>query len=202
MEKELVLSIVMTLQEFQSMLLGADLQIHTDHRNLTHQNLNLQCVLRWCLFLKECAPTFHCVKGEKSVVADAFSKLPVKPVVGEKSHVGPGTPPTTRTEDAFTIELDDPALLECFLNHPPPKEIPHFPLEHQEIQQRQFADADLNALRQEKPHQFPVIDMGNNVHLICYQPLPTEAWKTAVPTSMIDDLINWHHVTVNHMGMT
>jgi hypothetical protein len=199
MEKEL-LSVVMTLREFRSMLLGADLQICADHRNLTYQNLNSQCVLRWRLFLEKHAPTFHCVKGEKNVVADAFSRLPVKPIVGEKSHVGPGAP--TTPNNAFAIEMNDPALLECFLNHPPLEDIPHFPLDHQETQQHQFADADLNALRQEKPHQFPVIDMGNDVQLICCQPLPAEAWKIAAPMSMIDDLINWHHVTLNHIGMT
>jgi hypothetical protein len=32
--------------------------------------------------------------------------------------------------------------------------------------------------------------------------LPTEAWKIAMPTSMIDDLINWCHATLNHVGMT
>jgi hypothetical protein len=44
--------------------------------------------------------------------------------------------------------------------------------------------------------------MGNNARLICCQRLPTEAWKTAVPTGMIGDLINCHHVTLNHIGMT
>ncbi len=50
-EKEL-LSIVVDLETFHSMLLGAKLFIHTDHKNLTFTNHNCHRVLCWCSFVE------------------------------------------------------------------------------------------------------------------------------------------------------
>ena len=73
-EQEL-LSIVETLKEFKNILLGQDVVVHTDHKNLLYEKSSSDRVLRWRLLIEEYAPTFMHIAGEKNVVADAQSRL-------------------------------------------------------------------------------------------------------------------------------
>ncbi len=71
------------------MLLGAELHIHTDHKNILHIGDSSQCRLRWISYVDECGPELHYVEGAANLVADTFSQLlwkdtPVSPVVGKK----------------------------------------------------------------------------------------------------------------------
>jgi hypothetical protein len=76
-DKEL-LSMVMTLHEFRSMLLGTELHIHTDHKNILNIGDFSQHRLQWISYVDEYGPELHYVEGSANVVADTFSRLSQK----------------------------------------------------------------------------------------------------------------------------
>jgi hypothetical protein len=58
------------------MLLGHKTVAWTDHKNLIHNDLRSERVMRWRLLMEECGPKMHCVKGPENAAADALSRLP------------------------------------------------------------------------------------------------------------------------------
>ena len=82
------------------MLLGADITIYTDHKNLTYDTFSTQRVLRWRLYVEEYAPKMEYIQGKLNVLADAFSRLPRFDRKTEK----PSLPPTN---DQYLHYLDE-----------------------------------------------------------------------------------------------
>ena len=74
MEKEM-LSILATLKEFRSMLLGANIHVFTNHKNHTFDTLKTQHVLRWRTKIEEFLPMLHYIESPRNILADNLSRL-------------------------------------------------------------------------------------------------------------------------------
>ncbi len=57
------------------MLLGLDIHVSMDHKNLTFDTLKTQCKLRWHTKIEEFSPMLHCIKGPRNILANNLSRL-------------------------------------------------------------------------------------------------------------------------------
>ena len=74
-EQEL-LSIVETLKEFRNILLGQQIVVHTDHKNILYDgDLSNDRIRRWRHLLEEYGPRYEHIAGKDNVVADALSRM-------------------------------------------------------------------------------------------------------------------------------
>ena len=210
MEKEL-LAIVMTLKEFRSMLLGADITVFTDHRNLTFQNFNTQRVLRWRCFIEEYAPKLNYLPGKLNVLADAFSRLPRfddDEVAEGKTESPPSGDNSLFYDDVFSL-VDDPELTQClmwysdvgnvmesYVNLPMTSQNP---LRLEWLKAAQDNDAGLQQRLTVDPQHFRR-RIVNRTDLIIHVPDPQDdsTWSICLSDSNVDATIEFMHQLLNH----
>jgi hypothetical protein len=102
---------------------------------------------------------------------------------------------------AFSILLDDQDVLECFLIYPAVDVDHPFALDFDTIAQAQNEDATLLQSLASKPN-FGRLQMSEDANLICYIPGPNQPFKVCIPDALLNDIIHFYHLALNHTGIT
>ncbi len=110
------LCVIATLREFPSMLLGIELHVYTDHKNILNVGNSSEQRVCGISYVDEYGPTIHYIEN---VIVDKSSRLSCKDVpstlVGKKvTHVGSDS----ELESLYSSLIEDKEILQCFLNLP------------------------------------------------------------------------------------
>jgi len=178
---------VETLKEFRNILLGHQVVVHTDHKNLTCKNFNTERVMRWRLILEEFGPDLHYIKGERNIVADALSRLGmVKDPITESM-------PVQQVSELYAVDENE-ALF--------PKD---YPLSYAEIRHRQERDIALQEAitAPNSPYRTQTFYMGkDNKGAPVEFELITKDNRIVLPRALREKAMEWYHTTLIHPGIS
>ena len=176
-EREL-LSIVETLKEFRNILLGQEIIIYTDHKNLTYKEFNTERVMRWRLLIEEYGPEIKYIKGENNIVADALSRLDIDE-----------TNPTMEyeiTNDMLAERYDISKLSDN-----------EHPVTFRTIEKHQKKDRTLiNKLKTNKNYTLKTFRGGEKSY-----DLVLRHDKIVIPSTLKRKVLEWYHTYLLHPGL-
>jgi hypothetical protein len=198
----------MTLKEFRSMLLGAVINIHTNHKNILHLGDSSQRCLHWISYVDEYGPTLHYIKGPTNVITDTFLRMPTQDPM-PLAMVGKEESNTDPLDCHFSF-ADNREMMrcfahlpdkECYLNLPPDSTVDN-PLDMETIKEQQDADKQLQhqATKYADWYIRKCVSAVDNV--LCYVKPgdPLANWKIALPESMLQPTIRWLNQITGHPG--
>ena len=170
-----LLSIVETLKEFKNILLGQQIVVYTNHKNLTYKNFNTERIMRWQLLIEEFGPTIKYIKGPKNIVADAISRLDLVSSSSDPQDMA----------DRYGLNKDD---------------LPSdaFPITYQLINREQNNDKTLLATIKNGAKFFSLKVFhggGRSSWLLCYKD------RIVIPKGLQKWVVQWYHHTLCHLGI-
>jgi hypothetical protein len=172
-EREL-LSIVETLKEFRMILLGHQIIIYTDHKNLIHNDLKSERVLRWRLLMEEYNPDIRYIKGEDNIVADTLSRLPTT-----NDPEKPYTMPSRKElAESFAQDIEDNWS---------------FPISITLIKSFQQKDLKLTRKAESDDPAYTISPFRGGA-VICHNN------KVVIPIQLRTHVVNWYHEMLCHPG--
>ncbi len=196
------------------MLLGANIHVFTDHKNLTFDTLKTQRVLHWHTKIEEFLPMLHYIEGPRNILADNLSRLhrlvtPAQIAEGRKI-VEPVEVSIEEEDKAYFLDQEYSGLydedvwecIQCYLNLPDTPHPDENPLNHAQICELQQQDEQLLALQVKNLDNYVNLQLDDNIDdIICYKKNPTQPnWKIALPESMVVDTVKWFHQVMGHPG--
>jgi hypothetical protein len=194
MEKEM-LSIVATLGKFQSMLLGANIHVFMDHKNLMFNTLKTQCVLHWRTKIEEFSPMLNYIEGPCNILDINLSRLhclvTLAQIVEGKKLVEPAEVSIEEGDEVYFLDQEYSGLynedvwecIERYLNLPDTPHPDKNPLNYAYISELQQLDKQLLALQVKNLDNYVNLQLDDNVNdILCYKKDPTQPnWKIALP---------------------
>jgi hypothetical protein len=103
---------------------------------------------------------------------------------------------------AFSILCNDNDMLQCFSNHPAVSEDFPFALDCDAVATAQNQDAAVLLGLASQPQAFRRFEMSKEVNIVCYVPGPDQPFKMHIPDAMLNNIIHFCHLALNHIVMT
>jgi transposase InsO family protein len=194
-EKEL-LSIVEIFKEFRATLLGAEIDVFTDHKNLTYKlsQYSTQRVLRWRLTLEEFGAKFHYKTGASNYIADALSRVPTKRLERESTGKS-GCVALLQDSELAECLFHDVELSECFLEHPVFDDEGRVPFQFSTLAEYQAKSAELMALPDVFPDRF-ARRVFHNSELVCFHQNGVD--KIVLTSELLPKVVKYYHEAMAH----
>jgi hypothetical protein len=196
------------------MLLGADIHIFTDHKNLMFDTLKMQCLYCWSTKNEEFSPMFYYIKGPHNTLANNLTRLhclviPAHIVEGKKL-IEPAEVENKKENEAYFLDQEYYGLygehvwecIECYLNLPYTPHGDKNLLNYAHIHELHQQDKQLLALQVKYPNNYVNLQQDDNINdIIYYKKDPTQTnLKIMLTESMVVDTTKWFHQVMGHPG--
>jgi hypothetical protein len=199
------------------MLLGADIHVFINHKNLMFDTLKMKYVLRWRTKIEEFTPILHYIEGPHNILADNLSRLNRLVTLAQttegKKLIEPAEVPNEGGDKAYFLDQQYSGVYdeevwehnECYLNFPDTSHLDENSLNYAHIRElQQQATGQTTACSTSKiSRQLCQLTTGcqHQYGIICYKKDPNQPnWKIVMPKSMVFDTVKWFYQVMGHPG--